>query len=272
MVELLSALYKEVSYEFGDLIWGTERKLADLMVYWKTGTDTKSHEYGPRSSQVREEVDEATDKLAETLRFYKMHTNQPIYVIITADHSQSEVREFSNLIADFRIDMSSQYRVADREDLANHERINEADIIVANNDRAALFYTFGEPSAKKKIRESVISYLKKRRGVDLIFYFEKGQIKVLQVANDGSLIGPEDVNAFFEDKDETYPNAIERIEGLVKAHNRGDIIISMKEGFSLNSEFEPEKEGEKILHGDHGGRNFTDSVAPFLMWGPAIAS
>jgi len=265
MIELLSALYKEVSYEFGDLIWGCERKLADLMVYWKTGTDTKSHEHGPHSYQVREEVDEAVRKLAETLRFYKIHTNQPIYVLITADHSQSEVTEFSNLIADFKRDMSLEYKVADGEDRAYPERMNEAEIIVTNNDRAAFFYLFGEPQTRDKI----ISYLKGRREVDLIFYVEDGQAKVVQILDDG-FIGPEDIHIFFKGKEQSYPNAVERIEGLVKGDKWGDVVVSMKEGYSLNPDFRPEKEGEKVLHGDHGGLNFNDSVAPFLIWGPTI--
>jgi predicted AlkP superfamily pyrophosphatase or phosphodiesterase len=110
------------------------------MVYWKTSTDTKSHEYGPHSPEVRTEIDEAIEKLAETIRFYKMYTNKPLYVIITADHSQSEVKKYSDLITEFKNQMNrkNKYRVADRDDSANNETINKADIIIANNDRAAL--------------------------------------------------------------------------------------------------------------------------------------
>lgn len=271
MIELLSSLYKEVSYEFGDIFWGSDsyRKLADLMVYWKTGTDTMSHEFGPHSYRVREEVDEAVGKLAQTLRFYKMYTNQPIYVVITADHSQSEVTEFSNLIADFKRDMS-EYRVADREDRAYSKRMNSADVIVANNDRAAFFYAFGKPQTKKDIREKMINYLKSRREVDLIFYVESGEIKVIQILDEGSFTGPEAINLFFEGKEKKYPNAVERIEGLIKGNNWGDVVVSMKEGYSLNPDFKPEKQGEEILHGDHGGLNSDDSIVPLLIWGPIV--
>lgn len=271
MIELLSSLYKEVNYEFGDLVWGSDsyKKLADLMVYWKTGTDTMSHEFGPHSYRVREEVDEAVGKLAETLRFYKMYTNQPIYVIITADHSQSEVTEFSNLIADFKRDMS-EYRIVGREDRAYSERINSADIIVANNDRAAFFYAFGKPETKKDIREKIINYLKSRREVDLVFYLESGEIKVIQISDDGSFTGPVTISLFFEGKEKSYPNAVERIEGLMNGDKWGDIAVSMKESYSLNPDFKPEKQGEKILHGDHGGLNFNDSIGPLLIWGPTV--
>ena len=274
MINLMSALFKEVNYEFGDLLWGSEtyQKLADLTVYWKTGTDTKSHEYGPNSKQVREEIHEAIDKLAETIRFYKMHSNQPIYVIITSDHSQSEVTEFSNLLAEFKEDTSDKYRVADREDRSFSDRINNADIIVANNDRAAFFYAFGEQQTKNMIRAEIIDYLKVRKEVDLIFYLEDDQKKVIQVCDDGLFLGPEDINVFFKGKEMDYPNAIERIEGLMKGNKWGDVIVSMKEGYSLNPDFKPEKEGEKILHGDHGGLNFNDSIGPLLIWGPTIKS
>lgn len=274
MIDFLSALFKEVNYEFGDLILGSDKKekLADLTVYWKTGTDTKSHEYGPNSNQVREEIHEAIDKLTETIRFYKMHTNKPIYVIITSDHSQSEVTEFSNLIADFKEDTNGKYMVAEREDRTFSDRINNADIIVANNDRAAFFYTFGEPLVKNKIRTEIITYLKGRKEVDLIFYLDTGQIAVIKVLDDGSFIGPEDINVFFKGKETEYPKAIERVEGLMKGDKWGDVIISLKEGISLNPDFRPEKEGEKILHGDHGGLNFSDSIGPLLIWGSKIKS
>ena len=263
MTELLFALYKEVSYEFGDVVWGSERKLADLMVYWKTGTDTKSHEFGPNSSQVREEVSEAIEKLGETLRFYKMNTNQPIYIIIAADHSQSEVREFSPLIEQFKKEIGCT--VATREDRAYPERLNKADIIVANNDRAAFFYSFGKPET----RQRVVDYLKNRREVDLIIYVEDDQARVIQVL-ENSFMGPEDIHVFFRDRQKEYPNAVERIEGLTKGNKWGDVVVSMKEGYSLNPDFKPEKEGEKILHGDHGGLNSSDSVTPLLVWGPTI--
>lgn len=45
----------------------------------------------------------------------------------------------------------------------------------------------------------------------------------------------------------------------------GDVVVSMKEGYTLNPDFEPEKEGDRILHGDHGGLNFSDSISPFLI-------
>jgi len=50
----------------------------------------------------------------------------------------------------------------------------------------------------------------------------------------------------------------------------GDIIISMKEGYSMNSDFKPSKEGEEMLHGDHGGLNSSDFLVPLLFWGPRI--
>ncbi|MFA4824996.1 MAG: alkaline phosphatase family protein [Methanoregula sp.] len=272
MIGLLTAFYKEASYEYGDLIWGSEcsRQLADLMVYWKSGTDTLSHEYGPKSFQVRDQIDEAIIKLADTIRFYKMHSNQPVYVIISADHSQSEVTRFSNLSDDFKRTLGKTYAVAGQEDRANAELMREAHIIMANNDRAAFFYTFGTPEKKDAAGTDILDFLKKRTDVDLIFYKENSTFQAIQVLENGSCSGPEDITTFFMGKEESYPNAVERLEGLMKGDKWGEIVISMKEGYSMNSEFRPSYEGEKILHGDHAGLNSSDSLVPLLFWGPTI--
>ena len=269
MVKLLEALYKETSFEFKGLMWGSDnfQKLADLMVYWKTGTDTKSHEYGPDSHEVREEIDEAIEKLAETVSFYKMHTNQPIYVFITADHSQSKVTRFSNLVYDLKSKLSQKFIVAEREDLADTELINNAEIIITNNDRAAFFYTFGK--VKQEAKDTIIGHLKEREEVDLILFKKNGKIVVFQ--NDGKEdIEPEDIESFFKDKQDEYPNAVERIEGLMNGDKWGDIVTSIKEGYSINPDFKPENEGDEMVHGDHGGLNYTDSVVPLLVWGPNV--
>lgn len=269
MVKLLEALYKEMSYEFQGLMWGTDnfQKLADLMVYWKTGTDTKSHEYGPDSHEVREEIDEAIEKLAETLSFYKMHTNQPIYVFITADHSQSKVTKYSNLVYDLKRILGTKYAVAERGDLADTELINNAEIIITNNDRAAFFYTFGE--AKHEAKEDILQRLKECEEVDLILHRNNGKIVIMQ--NNGfEETESKDISSFFKDKQDEYPNAEERIEGLMEGDKWGDIVISIKEGYSINPDFKPETKEDEMVHGDHGGLNYTDSVVPLLVWGPNV--
>lgn len=269
MMELLNALFKEVDYEFGGLVWGVDsfRQLADFMVYWKTGTDTMSHDRGPKSNEVRDEIDEAIGKLAETLRFYKMYTNQPIYVVITSDHSQSEVTQFSGMVADFRGSLGGTYSIADRDDFGNTIKLNSADIIVANNDRAVSFYVFGGQEKQGKIREDIVRFLGGRADVDLIMYLENGRGQVIQPS---TTTGPVDAEVFFSGKEGMYPNALERVYGLLKGDNWGSIVVSMKEGYSLNLEFKPGKEGEAILNGDHGGLNYNDSICPLLLWGPTV--
>lgn len=273
MVSLLEAVYKEVQYEFGGALWGStsEQRLADLMVYWKTGTDTKSHEFGPGSTEVRDEIDEAARKLAETLCFYKMHTNQELYVIITADHSQSRVTRYSDLIEDLKEALGARYKVAVREDHADEALINEADVIITNNDRSAFFYVFGESQARKEAKEMILELLVGREEVDLILYRQDGRIQAMRVTEAGPE-GPEEIADFFEDKDEEYPYAVERIEGLMGGEKWGDVVISLKEGYSVNPDFKPDREDTEVLHGDHGGLNYSDSVVPLLVWGPSIKS
>jgi hypothetical protein len=274
MIGLLTAFYKEASYEYEGLIWGAEgsRPLADLMVYWKSGTDTMSHEHGPDSFQVRQQIDEAIDKLSDTIRFYKMHSNLPLYVIISADHSQSIVTAFSNLPSDFKETIGKTHTIAGREDLTDTALINGAEIILANNDRAAFFYVFGDPVRKDETLETIMDFLKQREDVDLIFYKENSTIQVIQVPDGGPATGPLDISIFFYNKERLYPHAVERMQGLMNGDKWGDIVISIKEGYSMNPEFKPLKEGEEIHRGDHGGLNANDSLVPLLIWGPAIKS
>jgi predicted AlkP superfamily pyrophosphatase or phosphodiesterase len=272
MLGFLDAIFKEVSYEFGGIIWGADsfRMLPDLMVYWKTGTDTVSHEYGPRASQVRDEVDEAIGKLADTIRFYKMYSNQPIYVFITSDHSQSEVTRYSGLVSEFKDEMSQKYKVVGREDRELTDKVNAADIIVANNDRAAFFYLFGDEKVKVSKRDDVIAYLKGREEVDLIIFRDEGKSKAIQLKNDNVPQESVDVVDFFKGREDDYPNGVERVEGLLRGGDWGDVVVSMKEGFSLNPDFKPVVQSEEILRGDHGGMNRSDSISPLLAWGPTI--
>lgn len=271
MIGLLSAFYKEANYEYRDLIWGpgNSRQLADLMVYWKSGTDTMSHEYGPHSFQIREQIDEAIGKLADTIRFYKMYSNLPVYVIISSDHSQSEVTRFSNLPGDLKEILGETYTIAGREDRVDADLINKANIIIANNDRAAFFYVFGEYQEKSEIVSAIMEFLKLRKDVDLIFFKENGKVQVIQVSDSGPTAEPSDISTFFFDKEAMYPNAVERLEGLMEGDKWGDVVISMKEGYSMNPEFRAD-ERDEILHGDHGGLNSSDSLVPLLVWGPTI--
>jgi len=272
MIGLLSAMYREASYEYGDLIWGSEgsQQLDDLMVYWKSGTDTMSHEYGPESSQIRQQIDEGISKLADTIRFYKMYSNQPLYVVISSDHSQSTVTHYSNLPDAFKQTLGDAYKIAGQEERADTTLMNNSEIIFANNDRAALIYVFGSPERKDAAECDILEFFKKRNDVDLIFYKENGTFQVIQVLQDGDCSGPEDIMTFFIGKEESYPNAVERLKGLMIGDKWGDIVISMKEEYSMNHEFKPSHEGEEILHGDHGGLNSSDSLVPLLMWGPTI--
>jgi predicted AlkP superfamily pyrophosphatase or phosphodiesterase len=272
MIGLLTAFYKEASYEYGDLIWGSAspRQMADLMVYWISDTDTNSHEYGPHSPEVHMEIDKAIGKLADTIRFYKMYSNLPLYVIISADHSQSEVTRFSNLPEDFKQMLGKTHKIAGQEDRADTDRVSAAEVILANNDRAAFFYVFEDPVKKSETLNTIMDFLKKRQDVDLIFFEEDGVIQVIQVPTGGPPTGPSDICTFFKGKEPLYPNAVERLEGLMKGDKWGDIVISMKEGYSMNPKFRTPHADEEMLHGDHGGLNSSDSLVPLLIWGPMI--
>ncbi len=273
MINVLGALYREGAFRFAGLDWGNRKCLADLIVYWKTGTDTKSHSYGPNHPEVRIETEEAIQKLADTIRFYRSHTNKPLYVVITADHSQSEVHQYSDLVEKLeKFSRTRKLKFASRDNRHHPEKLNNADIIIANNDRAAFIYIF-----KKDVQDDVIGILEKCDSIDLIIYRDK-ELKVIQVHEDGASSKPEAVKTFFQSpkRQEKYPNAVERIEGLIEGEKWGDIAVSLKDGYTLDPAARDDLEigwflkDKENRRGDHGGLNAEDSIVPLLIWGPDI--
>ena len=256
-----------------ELVSDRKRKLPDLMVYWEYSTDLISHIYGPGSNELRDSIDKSINKLAAALNFYEKQKEQP-YVIITADHSQSSVNNFSTLIQDFRQDMENKgYQVAGREERSKQNKIAKADIIVANNERAVLFYAFNGKTSKQATKQEIINYLKSRSktDVDLILYKEnQGQIQVIQPPNIHSMTIDQFILTGNNKND--FPDAKERIQGLLNGNNWGDVVVSIKEGYSLHPSRNPEAMINEPIQGDHGGLNKNDSIVPFLIWGPTIKS
>ena len=256
-----------------ELVSTRKRKLPDLMVYWEYSTDLISHNHGPSSTELRESIDKSINKLAATLKFYEKQKEQP-FIIITADHSQSNVSDFSTLIQDFKQDMENQgYQIAGREDRSNQNIIDKADIIVANNERAVLYYAFNGKKSKQATKKAIIDYLKSRSktDVDLILYKDnEGQIQVIQPPN----IQPKTIDQFIitSNNKNDFPDAKERIQGLLNGDNWGDVVVSIKEGYSLHPSRNPEADRNEPIQGDHGGLNKNDSIVPLLIWGPTIKS
>jgi len=193
--------------------------------------------------------------------------------VITADHSQSEVYHQSDLIEKLQKFAADKELVcASREDRHDSMKLNKADIIIANNDRAAFIYVFN-----KDEKGAVIELLKECSGIDLIMYRDKS-LKVIQVDDNEIASDPTDIEVFFQSgqRQKKYPNAVERITKLVEGEKWGDIAISLKDGYTLDPAvradlktgwFLKDKENRR---GDHGGLNAEDSIVPLLIWGPDI--
>ncbi len=254
------------------------KTLGDLTVYWKISTDSFSHKCGPYSERVEQEIIEAIDKLAETLVYYKKYTNEDLYAIITSDHSQSPVYHYVDLLKKMDEGLDG-IKVVGR--LANEDpgELNNADIILANNDRAALIYLFeSEQFGKDDLKKKLIDFLRKEESIDLIFYKDNSEIYWMRPQS-GSKHHPLDALEDFEFSS-MYPDAVERVRGLMEHEHSGDVVVSLKEGFSLNESLKyleeecgkPSAAGERVLGGDHGGLNYTDSICPLLVWGPKVRS
>lgn len=254
------------------------KTLGDLVVYWKISTDSFSHKCGPYCERVEQEIIEAVDKLAETLVYYKKHTNEELYVIITSDHSQTPVYHYANLQERMGEELKG-IAVAGRLANSDPERLDDADIIFANNDRAGLFYLFeSEKFSEKDLRTELVEFLKGEECIDLIFYKDGSEIYWIRPKSgiEPQLLDTLENSEFSSE----YPNAVERVRGLMEHEHSGDVSVSLKEGYSFNESLKYFEEqcgepmaGEKLLlGGDHGGLNYKDSICPLLIWGPKVRS
>lgn len=278
MDEVLNSISREF---LTDLYLGQKgvslsKTLGDLMVYWKISTDSFSHKCGPYCERVEQEIIEAVDKLAETIVHYKKHTNEELYVIITSDHSQTPVYHYVNLQKKMEKELKG-IEVAGRLANSDAEKLDGADVIFANNDRAGLFYLFeSERFSKNDLRMKLVEFLKDEECIDLIFYKYRSDIFWIrpQSGSEPQRLDTLENSEFSSE----YPNAVERVRGLMEHENSGDVSVSLKEGYSFNESLKYFEEqcgkpmaGEKLLlGGDHGGLNYKDSICPLLIWGPKV--
>jgi hypothetical protein len=223
-----------------------------FMAYWKAGTDTKSHEFGPSSSQLEKEIEAGLKRASDIVKFYQAK-NEEVLLIITADHAQSVVTEFPNFT---RILSRNGLRVD------KYEKMSEkTDAILVNNGRMFYLYLTSKGDRQNLIRRFV-EILRAEISVDLIFYIDEND-EIIVVDTSGTeweLSKYRWDSRLYPSTDERfpsqpiYPNAITRIENIIRSKRAGDIIVSMKEGFSSHRH-----------KGDHGSLMAKDSVVPLLI-------
>lgn len=234
----------------------------DLLVYWKVGTDIKSHKYGPHTRRLQSEVKKGLQRCADAVNFYHSK-NEEVFLFIVADHSQTRITE-----RPFHLRPYLKKR-AKGISFGNLRKLNEVynkDAIVIGNGRSAYVYVLPkEPKRHNKVMRDIVDALVTCKQIDLVFYKQtQKQIMVADSSNPGHRYKIEQFpfgNKKYPENDKIYPgqkiypNARMRVKSLLLGtKNPGDIIVSLKEGWST------------VRHkGDHGSLTRKDSLVPLLI-------
>ena len=219
-----------------------QKKSPKFLVYWKVGTDTKSHKHGPDSKELEDEIEAGLNRAKDIVDFY-LSTNEEVLLIITADHAQSPVDKFP----DYEKILSQQ----NLEVRKFEARSNNTDAILVNNGR--MFYLYLNPEEeggrypKDQLIEKLKIILRSHPSVDLTFYVESGRIRVVDGQN-------EDFLDQYKLDSRIYPNYIARIQGILGSKRSGDIIVTLSDGYSTHKH-----------KGDHGSLSAKDSTVPLLF-------
>ncbi|MFW9856186.1 MAG: alkaline phosphatase family protein [Candidatus Thorarchaeota archaeon] len=214
-----------------------DKSSPDLIVYWKIYTDQKAHRSGPQSRQLRKEVINGLKRAKDIISFY-LDRKEPVLLVVTADHGQSKITEkdpvgFENSVKRFKKTQTQNIKVQ-----------------IADNGRFVYFYLDPDSPA---IRHALVSELANERPIDLIFYKDtNNQIQVIHCLQTEIIRQP---LASISLSNDMYPNAVERITRIMDSKRAGDILISLKEGYSTHEK----------KKGDHGSLISGDSLVPLLI-------
>jgi predicted AlkP superfamily pyrophosphatase or phosphodiesterase len=234
----------------------------DLLVYWKAGTDIVSHEDGPHTPELRAEVKKGLDRCAEAVNFYRSK-NEEVFLFIVADHSQTRVTERPFHLREY---LKKRTKGISFANLYKLDEVYNKDAVVIGNGRSAYIYVLPkEPKRHNGVIRDILDALMTSKQIDLVFYKQtQSQIMVADPSKPDHRYKIEQFpfhkrkypeNDKIYPGEEMYPNACARVKGLlVGSNNPGDIIVSLKEGWSTAKH-----------KGDHGSLARKDSVVPLLV-------
>ena len=265
-----------------------EGALGDFAVAYFADNDYRSHEVGPFAAlPVVERVDAALGAMFDAAGGFERFTRDTC-VIVTSDHGQCEVLEDGTRSV-IRLDqVLGDLRPAD---LARGWRDGD-EIMICPNMRAAQIYVRHPTPAlidhlvRRSLEESRIdlvmwhgrvttagsrSYLVASPRGRLEFWRAKssadgacdpfgeqwgwrGDLGALDMELDGGVL-----------ESQTYPNAFERIAGVLDAANSGDVWVTAQPG----CEFEVPGGSAHVGGGSHGALHALDSLSPVIVGGAA---
>ena len=234
------------------------KRTPDLMVYWKAWTDVASHNHGPDSTELKKEIAKGLTRAADMVDFY-LHLKQSVVLIIVADHAQTHIHHTANLRT-FLSNHADNFTLGRLKPL----RVHSKDALVVSNGSAVYVYTLSNAKSKRRlVTKSIVRILRQHAAVDLIFFRRGKQIMVADAKDDkppcmlsrypfSGKTYPDDDDRF--PGENIYPYAAERVQKLFGNKNAGDIVISLKEGWTT------------LKHeGDHGSLTAKDSRVPLLI-------
>jgi Type I phosphodiesterase / nucleotide pyrophosphatase len=241
--------------------WLVTRDGFDFLFFYLYETDAAQHRGGDAQAAVAG-ADRGLELLVEAAggrsRFLERYA-----VIVVADHSQSRVTDPADAAAPY-----AGYRL-----FRGRRRSNPADceLAVAASNRAAMVYRLADSSpGPARLAElalgsdgaDVVCYTDDgwhvaRRGSGLL-RFRRGSGQADRRGNRFDVEGDADLLP-----DQLYPNALERIEGILECPPAGEVVVSAAPGYEF-------ADSGGVTHaggGSHGSLRAEDSLVPLILAG-----
>jgi len=241
--------------------WLVTRDGFDFLFFYLYETDAAQHRAGDVLGAV-EGADRGLGLMVEAAggleRFLDRYA-----VIVVADHSQSAVVQVADASAP--LDGASLFRSS------RHSDPDRCELAVTASNRAAMVYRLDR--AREGAAE-IAGRMLADPAVELAMYAldgwmvvrgEGGEVRFRRgpgaadergnrftVAGDAELLAPD-----------TYPNALERIEGVLRCPTAGDVVVSAAPGW----EFADSGGSHHSGGGSHGSLRAEDSIVPLITAG-----
>jgi Type I phosphodiesterase / nucleotide pyrophosphatase len=256
--------------------WLVARDGFDFLLHYLPEVDMASHRIGPE--ETLDTVERADDAIATMMSgvgdvdaFLERYA-----VIVVADHGQVPVRRSCDLAPALEgLELFVSSHVSDP---------GTAQVALAASNRFAMVYRLaGAPSAR-----DLAGRLERTDGVDLVVFVEDGRFvvrrdgaelafrrathdepdAVLDRRGSRYLVEGDDRALLLEREgavvsSPAYPNALERIAGLLASINAGEVAASAGPGV----EFVDAGGSDHVGGGSHGSLSVSDSSVPFLTAG-----
>ncbi len=241
--------------------WLVTRDGFDFLFFYLYETDAAQHRGGDVMGAVAG-ADHGIELLVEAAggreRFLDRYA-----VVMVADHSQSPIREAVDLSR--ALDGLRIYQ-------GGRERPAGCDVAMASSNRASMTYVLPQagvtpaqiaalllrdPASDVVVHLDDEDWMVALRG-DGRLRFRRGPGSVDRRGNEFTVEGDVDLLP-----DAEYPNALERIEGILRCANAGDVVVSAALGF----EFADAGGGHHAGGGSHGSLHAADSLVPLITAG-----